>query len=50
MDGVRGAIRGRYVFRTTSVEENHRNLVALVKLIVFSLSPVPLAATSKIAR
>jgi hypothetical protein len=51
---VRGLRDGRYIFRTTTVEENERNLTSIVALVrrfnpacrfVFSLSPVPLTAT-----
>jgi hypothetical protein len=51
---VRGLMDGRYIFRTTTVEENERNLTSIVALVrrfnpacqfVFSLSPVPLTAT-----
>jgi hypothetical protein len=54
IEGVRGAISGKYIFRTTSVDENYLNLCKLTSIIreynpnckfVFSLSPVPLAAT-----
>lgn len=47
-------MRGNYVFRNTTVEENVNNLQAIIDLVrrsnancdfVFSLSPVPLTAT-----
>jgi hypothetical protein len=53
-EAVLGAVRGKYIFRTTSVDENYQNLRKIVSTIrdanpdcklVFSLSPVPLAAT-----
>jgi hypothetical protein len=53
-EGVRGVLSGKYLFRTTTVEENHCNLASIVALVrevnpackfVFSLSPVPLTAT-----
>jgi GSCFA family len=53
-EAVLGAVRGRYVFRTTTVEENHQNLKKMISILrranpdcqfVFALSPVPLAAT-----
>ena len=53
-DGIRGMRGGKYMFRTTTVEENLANLRAIVKQVrdvnpkckfVFSLSPVPLTAT-----
>jgi hypothetical protein len=53
-DGLRGLRSGKYVFRTTTVDENLDNLRAIVALVrdvnpdcrfVFSLSPVPLTAT-----
>jgi len=53
-EGVRGVLRGGYVFRTTTVEENYNNLKKIVSLVrrvnpsckfVFSLSPVPLTST-----
>jgi hypothetical protein len=53
-EAVLGAVRGKYTFRNTSVDENFQNLRRIVLLIrednpnckfVFSLSPVPIAAT-----
>lgn len=53
-EGVRGVLNGRYTFRTTTVDENHDNLNAMVERVrrvnpdctfVFSLSPVPLTST-----
>jgi tetratricopeptide (TPR) repeat protein len=53
-EAVLGAVRGKYIFRTTSVDENYRNLRKIVSHVhdqnpncrlVFTLSPVPLAAT-----
>jgi len=53
-EGVRGVLSGKYVFRTTTVEENLNNLKTIVALVrranpnckfVFSLSPVPLTST-----
>lgn len=53
-EGVRGVVSGKYIFRTTTVEENVRNLRAIVTLVrranpnckfVFSVSPVPLTST-----
>ena len=53
-EAVLGAVRGKYIFRNTSVDENFENLRKIILLIrkenpnckfVFSLSPVPLAAT-----
>ena len=53
-DGVRGFRSGKYLFRTTTVDENLANLKAMVAVVrdvnpdckfVFSLSPVPLTAT-----
>jgi hypothetical protein len=53
-EAVLGTVRGKYIFRTTSVDENYENLRKIVRLVrghnpdcqlVFTLSPVPLAAT-----
>jgi hypothetical protein len=53
-EAVLGAVRGRYIFRNTSVDENYQNLRKTILIVreenpnckfVFSLSPVPLAAT-----
>lgn len=53
-EGVRGVMKGKYIFRNTTVEENYNNLKSMVALIrqsnpksdfVFSLSPVPLTST-----
>jgi len=53
-DGVRGVMKGKYVFRTTTVKENFDNLKSIISIvrranpsiqIVFSLSPVPLLST-----
>lgn len=53
-EAVLGAVRGKYVFRMTSVDENYQNLYKIVSHVrdknpnckfVFTLSPVPLAAT-----
>jgi hypothetical protein len=53
-EAVRGVIRGKYVFRNTTVEENVANIRSIITLIrehnpkcrfVFSLSPVPLTST-----
>ena len=52
--GVRGVMKGKYVFRTTTVQENYNNLKSIISIvrranpaiqIVFSLSPVPLLST-----
>jgi GSCFA family/Tetratricopeptide repeat len=53
-EAVRGVLRGKYIFRNTTVDENTANLKQIISLIraknhdckfVFSLSPVPLMAT-----
>jgi tetratricopeptide (TPR) repeat protein len=53
-EAVLGAVRGKYIFRNTSVDENYQNLRKIILIVreenpnckfVFSLSPVPLAAT-----
>jgi hypothetical protein len=53
-EGVRGVLRGEYVFRMTTVEENYNKLAKIISLVrrvnqsckfVFSLSPVPLTST-----
>jgi hypothetical protein len=52
--GVRSVVGGKYVFRTTTVDENVANLRGIVAAVrqvnpdcrfVFSLSPVPLTST-----
>ena len=53
-DGLRGVMKGRLIFRTTTVSENYENLKAIVSTvrqanpaiqIIFPLSPVPLTST-----